>query len=844
MPLSLSLPPVPLDSLRATLLEQMRPGTRLALSAQTGSGKSSRLPLWLRESGFCGKGRILLLEPRRLAAQTLAHYLATLLGERLGFHIGLRMRGMTRVSKDCEIEVVTEGVLTRLLLADQELSGVSCVIFDEFHERSLATDLGLTLLREIQKALRPDLTLIVMSATLDYDTLQNKLSDFRHLAFDVPGFPVTVSWLPPDQGIIPASQAFCRYLASVVVRAVRNSSGTLLVFLPGASEIARVAEELRSELDPRIPVYALTRHSPRSVREAIFDPKAPLARRIVLATSVAESSVTIPGVVCVVDSGLARRQVHDPNQGLDRLVTVSEAWANMLQRTGRAGRTASGHCLRLFSEAQANAFPKSLSPEILRSDLSELVLVLAAMGVINYEACLALPWLDAPPKGSFLRARDVLQKLGALDPKGQITPLGEKVNALPLAPRSALLVLRGLSWQCPELACVLAALIENFWRLAPKGSDIWSLVEDLGQNQKAFRFVLEDALRLARLLSLPPKDLLPRAWASQKDCGKLLLEAWPDFLAMRLALPNEGQKAERIVYKLRSGHEVALAATDPASQAPFLVVPCVLGKAPRERIRLCAAITPDVLESFVKGLCHEEQETSVTADGCVRSLLVTKLDALELHRKSVLPSALQCRKALVQHLQTSRQLPLGTRCRNWQARVLFLHGVLGAPWPKLDDAALLESLDTWLGPLLTKPLALQELTDTRLLPALRALLPYQLTATLDTLAPENWLSPAGTKHPVHYADPDKAPWVEVKLQACFGVVASPRLVDGRVPLILHLTSPAGRPLQITSDLAHFWSHGYQQVRGEMLGRYPKHPWPEDPLNALPTAKPKKRLPKS
>ncbi|MBO4335595.1 MAG: ATP-dependent helicase HrpB [Desulfovibrio sp.] len=835
------LPNVPLDAMRSAFLERFKPGARLALTAPAGSGKSSRVPLWLREAGFCRQGRILLLEPRRLAAHALAQYLARLLGEELGCHIGLRMHGLTRTSQSCEIEVVTEGVLTRMLLADPELCGISCVIFDEFHERSLACDLGFTLLCDIQKALRRDLVLLLMSATFEREALATKLRDFTQLSFDVQGFPVQVSWLEPERGIVPGSQAFWQYTASVICRAAHKMSGTILVFLPGAAEIARVAEYLASEPACDVPCYALTRHSPRSVREAIFQPRTSSESRIVLATSVAESSVTIPGVVCVVDSGLARRQVHDPGQGLDRLVTVPEARASMLQRTGRAGRTAQGVCLRLFSKAQANDFPESISPEILRSDLAGLVLVLAAMGVVSYQACLALPWLDAPPQGSFARARSLLQTLGALDAKGQITALGQKLTSLPLAPRTGLLVLRGLELGLAELACLLAALIDNFSRLAPKTCDITALLEDISL-QPAGSLILNDALRLAHSLGLKPRQLLSKALASKSACGQLLLEAWPDFLAMRLSQANTQASSQQIGYKLRGGHVLELNAEDPSARAAFLVVPCVLGKAPRERIRLCAAVDHAQLERLAKDLCQNEDEIQVGEDGCVHSYLLTRLDALELARKVSQPSASQCRKALLQHLTTTQKLPLGSRARAWQQRVLFLHEELGEPWPDLSDAKLLGMLDEWLGPLLEDAQALVRLTDSMLMPHFCALLPYRLHALLDTLAPAFWVSPAGVQHAVHYEGyhQGRAPWVEVKLQECFGLLKSPTLAQGKIPLTLQLLSPAGRPLQITSDLAHFWSHGYRMVRGEMLGRYPKHPWPEDPTKALPTAHAKKR----
>ena len=823
-----TLPQAPLDPLRTAFLSQVTPGSRLVLTAQAGSGKSSRVPLWLREMGLTKHGRILLLEPRRLAAQTLATYLATLLGEELGQHIGLRMRGVTITSQDCDIEVVTEGVFTRMLLADPELRGVSCVIFDEFHERSIASDLGLTLVCDIQKALREDLLLLLMSATIDWEDLQSKLHDFQLLTFDAQGYPVDVHWLEPPKGTIPGSSDFLRYVARVTGQATKTQQGTILVFLPGAYEIARVGDYLRELLPDTIPLQSLTRHSSHETCAAIFHKDPQHGCQVVLASSVAESAVTIPHVTCVIDCGLARRQVHDPGQGLDRLVTMRESLASMLQRTGRAGRTSQGTCLRLFSEAQAADFPKHVRPEILRADLSGLVLVLAAMGIVNYEAALALPWLDAPPKGSFMKARELLQKLGALDKRGHITSLGKKMSALPLSPRAALLLVKGKEMELGALACVLAALIEHFWRLGAKSADIRALVEDTLHSPASS--VMREALRLARLCGISCKHLASIAQADLAMCGRLLLCAWPDFLAMRMT-ESTSLQANHASYKLCSGHMLSLDGGDPCAQSLFLVAPCVLGSPPRERIRLCAPLAKEDLSERMQDRC-EEVVTHVTKDGLVQSFRLTSIEALEIARSPIAPQPTACRKALCAYLAQKGTLPLGKASRLWQERVLFLHAHLGEPWPDISDARLLACLDDWLGPLLESPDALAKLSDTKFCQHLSVLLPPKLHQELERLAPTFWLSPAKVRHPIHYERQGKdiSPWVEVKLQECFGLLQSPQIA-GDVPLTLHLTSPAGRPLQITRDLASFWRDGYLAVRGEMLGRYPKHPWPSDPINA-------------
>lgn len=898
----LTIPPCPLDVSRPEILAALAQGRNLVLSALPGAGKSSRVPLWLMDQPWLEGRRVLLLEPRRVAARALSRYMAALLGEQPGERVGYRMRDESRMGSNTRVEVVTEGVLTRMLQETPDLPDIACVIFDEFHERSLIADTGLALCLESQAALRPDLRLIVMSATLDVASVAELLGGCPSVLCEGKVYQVQMRHMPPTlragQMVGGAAHAgagplLWRHMADVIVHLMQTEQGSLLAFLPGAGEICHLADLLEGKLAANVALCPLYGNLTAREQDAAIAPPPPGQRKVVLATSIAETSLTIEGVRLVVDSGLARLARFDPASGLTRLVTERVSLAGAAQRTGRAGRTEPGICCRLWAREQEHGMRPHIRPEIFDADLSSLALQLAVWGVTDAGL---LPWLDTPPAAHLTVAQNSLQSLGAVDAQLRPTALGREMAALPLAPRTARLLLWGRQNSLAALAACIAALLEERDPLAHVagsrkagataagagtscGCDVLRRLDWLCRDAapgKGADSARERIRRLAQRLmrqalhsgaaapagsqQAQPKcmdGLFRTALAQAASLGRLIAIAWPEQVALRQDEKQQSAASNGLAHTtpflLRSSRAAQLASDDPLARQPFLAVAEVDGAAPRGRIRLAAALTEqDVAELFSADM-RTEDKLSVSDMGLVSARRQRLLGALVLE-DAPLPRPLpeQCAAALCEHIRNKglECLPWDDTARQWRARASMMRELEGDAWPDVSDAALLDTLDGWLAPAFELALAqcqkqsranaLATLTARHLLDALRGLLPGNLHRTLERQAPTEWQVPSGAMRPIVYGE-DGGPWLAAKLQELFGCVDTPRIANNRVALVLRLNSPAGRPLQVTRDLANFWRNGYPAVRAEMRGRYPKHPWPEDPFNATATVLTKKRL---
>ena len=894
----LALPPCPLDISRSEILATLTQGRNLVLSALPGAGKSSRVPLWLMDQPWIEGRRILLLEPRRVAARALARYMAALLGEQPGGLVGYRMRDESRMGSNTRVEVVTEGVLTRMLQENPDLPDIACVIFDEFHERSLIADTGLALCLESQAALRPDLRLIVMSATLDVTAVAELLGGCPSVICEGKTYPVQMRHMPPTlragqmvggTAHAGAGPLLWRHMADVITHLMQTEQGSLLAFLPGAGEIRHLAGLLEDRLATNVALCPLYGNLTAREQDTAIAPAPAGQRKVVLATAIAETSLTIEGVRLVVDSGLARMARFDPASGLTRLVTERVSLAGAAQRAGRAGRTEPGICCRLWAKEQEHGMRPHIRPEILDADLSTLALQLAVWGVTDADS---LPWLDTPPAAHMAVAQNSLQAVGAIDGQLRPTALGREMAALPLAPRTARLLLWGRQNSLAALAACVAALLEErdpFAHAAGSrktgtanegtGCDILRRLDWLCRDTapgKGADSARERSRRLAqRLMRQALPSATPRtttspqsqqkimdgmfrtALAQAANMGRLIAVAWPEQVAMRLEDKQQNTASNALApttpFLLRSGRAAQLACDDPLARQPFLAVAEVDGAAPRGRIRLAAALTEQNMAELFSADIRTQDKLSVSDTGLVSARRQRVLGALVLD-DAPLPRPLpdQCAAALCEHVRNKglECLPWEDSSRQWRARVSLMRELEGEAWPDVSDAALLNTLEQWLAPAFELALgqcqkqsranALATLTSGNLLDALRGLLPGNLHRTLERQAPTEWQVPSGAMRAIVYGE-DGGPWLAAKLQELFGCVDTPRIASNRVALVLRLNSPAGRPLQVTRDLASFWRNGYPAVRAEMRGRYPKHPWPEDPLSAPATVLTKKRL---
>jgi ATP-dependent helicase HrpB len=787
------------------------------LVAPPGAGKTTVVPLALMAEAWAAGGKLIVLEPRRLAARAAATRMAAMLGEPVGGTVGYRVRLESRVSSRTRVEVVTEGVFTRMILEDPALDGVAGVLFDEFHERSLDADLGLAFARDSQGLLREDLRLVVMSATLDGARIADLLGGAPVIESQGRAYPVETRYLGRDPGVRLEDQ-----MARAVRLALAAGPGDVLAFLPGQGEILRTAERLAeaagTEVDVR-PLYGAL--DPRD-QDAAIAPAAAGRRKVVLATSIAQTSLTLEGVRMVIDSGLARAARWDPANGVARLVTVRVSRASADQRRGRAGRTAPGVCWRLWDEAETRSLAPFDRPEILETDLSRLALDLARWGARDAES---LALLDRPPAAAMAQARRLLQTLGALDGDGRLTARGQALGRLPLPPRLAGMVLAGAAAGSGRRAALLAATLAE----GPSGgreTDIARRAEaverDRSPRGRALMAMVERWARLAEVAGGAGRGV---------DDGVLLAAAFPDRIARARGAPG--------AYQLSGGRGAVLDPADPLARHEWLAVADLAGGGARDRITMAAPLDIDTLRAASPDLFVVEQRLITTASGARRAQRVVRLGELDVEAREAPADPALISRSLLEEVRRGGLglLSWGPASQSLRERLAFLRA--GDPaWPDLSDEALMSDLDAWLAPMLDGRASLREIADPGLERALRGLVPWPLLARLDVEAPPRWSAPTGNAHAIDYGA-EGGPRVRVRVQELFGLTSHPAIAGG-VPLALALLSPAHREIQVTRDLPRFWAGSWSEVRKEMRGRYPRHPWPEDPAHAPPTARAKPR----
>jgi ATP-dependent helicase HrpB len=825
--------PLPIDAVLDELARTLARHNAAVLVAPPGAGKTTRVPLALLDAPWVRSRKIIVLEPRRIAARASAERMAQSLGERVGESVGYRVRFGSKVSRATRIEVVTEGIFSRQILDDPELSGVAAVLFDEFHERSLDADLGLALARDAQTGLREDLRILVMSATLDGARVARLLGEAPVVASEGRAFPVETRYLGRK-----ADAPLERQMADAIAMALRADPGSVLAFLPGAAEIRRTQNFLAERIhDAAIEIVPLFGALDAAVQDRAIAPPPKGQRKVVLATSIAETSLTIEGVRIVVDSGLARVPRYEPDIGLTRLETVRASRAAVDQRRGRAGRTEPGVCYRLWDEPQTASLAAFTQPEILSADLSSLVLDVAQWGVSDPTT---LAFLDSPPGPALKEARSLLRELGALDGDGRITAEGKSLRALALPPRLARMIVDshrlGAGGRAAEISAVLTE--------RGLGGDSVDLDARLDQFRR------DRSQRAASARSLAQR------WASQVAAtegtlssssaqgreelttGVMLAFAFPDRVAR-----NRGNGS----FVLANGRGAAVEQTSALARAPYVAVAELTGTAAQGRILLAAPIElADIEQHFADQI---EVADEVSFDRNALALRARRRKTLQAITLSEAPLALQpsaeTARVLADGLIAAGldKLPWSKSLKQWRDRVMFLRKADGEAsrdtWPDLSDDALAAQSETWLVPALSDKTSLKGLSSGDLSDALMTLLPWELRARLEREAPTHFEAPTGTMLAIDY-EAEQGPTIAVRLQELFGLNAHPSIAKGKVPLVLELLSPAHRPVQVTRDLPGFWRGSYGAVRSDLRGRYPRHPWPEDPASAMPTRRVKPR----
>ena len=819
--------PLPIDPVLGELADTLADTHAVVLVAPPGAGKTTRVPLALLDAPWVAGKKIIVLEPRRIAARASAERMAKTLGERSGDTVGYRVRFGSKVSRATRIEVVTEGIFSRQILDDPELSGVAAVLFDEFHERSLDADLGLALARDAQTGLREDLRILVMSATLDGARVAKLLGEAPVIASEGRAFPVETRYLGRKVDV-PLE----RQMADAILAALRADPGSVLAFLPGAAEIRRTQTFLAERIhDAGIEIVPLFGALDASVQDRAIAPAPKGSRKVVLATSIAETSLTIEGVRIVVDSGLARVPRYEPDIGLTRLETVRASRAAVDQRRGRAGRTEPGVCYRLWDEPQTASLAPFTQPEILSADLSSLVLDVAQWGVSDPTT---LPFLDPPPAPALKEAKSLLRELGALDADDRITAEGKSLRALALPPRLSRMIVDSHRLGAGEAAAEIAAV------LTERGLGGDSV--DLDVRLDAFRRDRSQRASSARELA--------RRWASQvaasassaageepeaePGTGVMLALAFPDRVAR-----NRGNGS----FVLANGRGAAVEQTSSLARAPYIAVGELTGTAASGRVLLAAPITQAEIERHFGDEIEDADE--ITFDRGAMALRARRKRTLHAITLSEAPLALTPSEATARIFADGLiasgldKLPWSKQAKQWRDRIMFLRKAEGENWPDLSDAALAARREDWLLPALHDKTSLKDVSAGELSDALMALLSWELRARLDREAPTHFEAPTGSLLPIDY-EAEQGPTIAVRLQELFGLKAHPAIAGGRVPLVLELLSPAQRPVQVTRDLPGFWRGSYAAVRSDLRGRYPRHPWPEDPANALPTRRVKPR----
>ncbi|RWP78102.1 ATP-dependent helicase HrpB [Mesorhizobium sp.] len=852
------LPELPVSAVLPALSEALGHGNSAVLVAPPGAGKTTLVPLALLDAAWLGTGKIILLEPRRLAARAAARRMAELLGEEPGETVGYAMRMENRTSARTRILVVTEGVLSRMILDDPELPGVSAVFFDEFHERSLDGDFGLALALDVQVALRPDLRLLVMSATLDGARVARLLSGAPLIESEGRAFPVDVRY--DDR---PAGIAIEDAMAKAIRAALAEESGSVLAFLPGQREIERTAERLQGRVSADTDIVPLYGMLDGKAQDAAIKPAPSGRRKVVLATSIAETSITIDGVRVVIDSGLSRLPRYEPASGLTRLETVRVSRASADQRAGRAGRTQPGVAIRLWRAEQTAALPAFTPPEIIEADLSGLLLDCAAFGVADPTS---LSFLDPPPAPALNEARSLLRALDAIDEAGRLTEAGAAMRRLALPVRLAHMVAEaaktGQAFEAAMLAVLLterglggdgADLERRLMRFrserSPRATSARQLAERLARQASpspsrggSIREAERGGVGSGTPSPTPPR--LPRLAGQgsladpplkgEGEAGALLIRAWPDRVARA--------RGERGRFVLANGSGAMLDTADPLAGETWLVVADLQGKAQNARITAAAAIDETDIRASLADKIETRGETSFDRDRrAVRVRETVRLGAITLSERMLpAPAGTEADHAILDALRQHglSLLPWGKEAETLRQRLGWLHRGLGAPWPDVSDAALIDSLDDWLLPYLSGAASFAAIDPGVLSIGLMALVPHDLQRRIEALAPTHFDAPSGSRVPIRYDG--EWPVLAIRVQELFGLDRHPSIANGTVPLTLELLSPAHRPIQTTRDLPGFWRGSWADVRADMRGRYPRHVWPENPLLAAATSRAKPR----
>ncbi|GJM36728.1 MAG: ATP-dependent helicase HrpB [Acidimicrobiales bacterium] len=818
---------LPVDAALPRVNEILAANRIVVLESPPGTGKTTRVPPSLVDSNWLAGQRVLMLEPRRVAARAAAERIAADLGSQVGDVVGVRTRFDTRIGPATRLEVVTEGVLSRMLIDDPALEGVGAVIFDEFHERSIHADTALAFTRETRSALRPDLRLVLMSATIDGDSIAAQLGEAEIVRVESPLHPVQTSYRVPAPGRSSADDT-----ADAIVEAVSAHAGDVLVFLAGVGDINRTARALGKRLPEGVTITPLHGSLPPSEQDRALRPAAKGVRKVVLSTPIAETSVTIDGVRIVIDTGRRRRPETDIGRGMSRLRTVNASQAATDQRRGRAGRQGPGICIRLWPEVEQGRRRVDEPPEILTADLTSLALQIAAWGAIEAHE---IPFVDPPPAAALAAARGILTTLGALDDDRRMTAHGREMVALGAEPRLAHMMIRGHQIGLGGTACDLAAVLADRDLLTgrTRPTDLRLRVEALDRGGRGIeegrRQRARDLARRwrRRLGATGPADL--------EKVGAVVSLAYPDRLAQR--------RADAGSFLLASGAGVATPADDGLAQESYLAVAETDGMGADARIITAAPIDRDELEAL-----HADRiEELVRGEWDRRSRDVAferqeRLGALVLRRSpDDRPDPDAVREALLAGVRREGLglLSWSEADRRWRERLAFLHRVDQDTWPDVGDGPLTEDLETWLGPAIANARRRADLEMIDVKAALNNRLDWRQIRDVERLAPTHIAVPSGSRIPVDYSSPE-GPVLAVRLQEMFGLAETPTVANGSVTLVLHLLSPAHRPVQVTSDLDSFWSDSYQAVRKELRGRYPKHEWPEDPTSAAPTSRAKRR----
>jgi len=817
------LSPLPIDAVVPELTAALRANNAAVLVAPPGAGKTTKAPLVLANENWVKDRRILVLEPRRLAARAAAERMARTLGERVGETVGLRVRFGSKVSRKTRIEIITEGIFTRLILDDPMLDGIAAVLFDEFHERSLDADLGLALARDAQQGLREDLRILVMSATIDGARVAGLLGNAPVIESEGRAFPVETRYAGRDAGMIEPQ------MADTISRAMRAEPGSVLAFLPGTAEIRRTQMQLENRTDALTDVVALYGALAGDEQDRAILPAPPGRRKIVLATSIAETSITIEGVRIVVDSGLARVPRYEPDVGVTRLETVRVSRAAADQRRGRAGRTEPGVCYRLWDEPQTAALEPFARAEILVADLSSFALDLAAWGAKPEK----LAFLDPPPRAALTEAETLLAELGAIDGDGRITAEGRRLRQLPLSPRLARMVIdagaEGGALQAAELAALIGERglggddIDLHGRLNALHRDRWNR----GRDARAM------AQRWAEIASQSPTL---QGGGEQTSVGALLALAYPERIAK-----NRGGGSG--AFLLMNGRGANVDRASPLAREPYLAVAELTGTAAQGRILSAAAITLDEIETrFASRIEARDEVTFDAASGSLRGRRSRRLGAITLTEQPIQVEPNDNTANLLADKISGGgidRLPWSKAIQQWRDRVMFLRRSEGDEWPDLSDAALAQSAREWLPPLLAGKTSLGAIAPDQFAAALGELLPWPLKRRLDAEAPTHFAAPTGSQVAIDY-EAEGGPKIAIRVQELFGLDRHPAIAGGKIPLLIELLSPAHRPVQTTRDLPGFWRGSYAAVRTEMRGRYPRHPWPDDPISAPATRRVKPR----